>query len=145
MLGIYQTDNSVCVSIDKDLLQVEGKHLNWITGERYIVEPGVRNSRIENKKLVVDGIAWFYHQMLLGDRTDNIQGIAGMGDVKTHEALKDCSTELEYAETVSAIYINKYGESKQDFQNKLFEAADLLYICRSPGEYGSTYLKRILG
>ena len=35
-LAIYQTDNTIICSLDKDLLQIEGKHFQWeIQGERF--------------------------------------------------------------------------------------------------------------
>lgn len=79
-LGIRQTEehdqgneNIILCSIDKDLLQIPGQHYNWVRKERKEV-----NER--------ESIRSFYLQLLTGDRTDNIPGIAGVGPV-TAEAI----------------------------------------------------------
>ena len=68
-LGINQTDDTIICTIDKDLLQVPGKHYNFVTKEFRVV------SRTE-------ALRTFYKQLLLGDRSDNIPGYDGMARQK---------------------------------------------------------------
>ena len=89
-LANYQTDTTVICSIDKDLLQVPGKHFNWVhasadddrTG-KILISPPI-------------GLQKLWMQVLTGDATDNIPGIKGIGDVKAKRALADCTTAEEY-------------------------------------------------
>lgn len=92
-LGINQHESSIICSIDKDLLQVPGKHYNFVKKEFYEVdeETGSRN---------------FYTQLLTGDTSDNIKGIAGIGPVKAKKALADSFTEQEMFSVVRDMYKN---------------------------------------
>lgn len=82
MLAIEQSDNTVIASIDKDLLQVPGKHYNWVKEEKVLIEPAI-------------GLKKLYIQVLTGDSTDNIPGIPGVGPVKARKILDGCTTEEE--------------------------------------------------
>lgn len=78
MLAIRQTvlqDNSIIVSIDKDMKQVPGWHYKWeqvrldvviSQAERFYITPeeGLRN---------------FYTQLIVGDSSDGIKGVVGCG------------------------------------------------------------------
>lgn len=143
-LGIYMDDNSVAVHRDKDINRVAGKHLNWFTQERYVVtQPGEIGLTITNgnkKKLVGYGNAYFFAQMLLGDRVDNIPSCGkGMGDVKVAKLLLDCREEVDYYHIIKEQYQNTYEEN---WQEVMYEIADLLYILDNERITGSEYLKR---
>lgn len=92
-LGINQHESSIICSIDKDLLQVPGKHYNFVKKEFYEVdeETGSRN---------------FYTQLLTGDTSDNIKGIAGIGPVKAKKALAEATNEYEMFCIVRDMYKN---------------------------------------
>jgi len=92
-LGINQHEFSIICSIDKDLLQVPGKHYNFVKKEFYEVdeETGFRN---------------FYTQLLTGDTSDNIKGIAGIGPVKAKKALAEATNEYEMFCIVRDMYKN---------------------------------------
>ena len=73
LLGIYQTDSTVIWSLDKDLRQVPGMHLDDETQEVVIVdEVGLVEKR--GKKVYFNGLVGFYLQLLMGDSTDHIVG-----------------------------------------------------------------------
>lgn len=106
-------DTSIVVSIDKDLLQVPGKHFNWKSGEFKEVTKE-------------EGLKHFYRQILTGDRIDNIIGLPLVGPVKADKHLEDCITPLDYY--VAAL--NAYeGDEKRVTEN-----ASLLWLQRSRGE-----------
>jgi 5'-3' exonuclease len=91
-LGMDQTeDTSVICSIDKDLLQVPGNHFNFVKKEVRTVTP-------------LDGIRHFYSQMLIGDRSDNIKGVAGIGEKKADKYLRDLETEEQMFDLVRSLY-----------------------------------------
>ena len=89
MLAIRATeigDDSVIVTLDKDLNQVPGWHYNFVKKEEtYITEP--------------QGLLHFYTQFLTGDSVDNIKGVHGIGPKKALKLLED-KTEAEMWDTV---------------------------------------------
>lgn len=112
MLGILQTDETVCCSIDKDLLQIPGWHFrmkrNWDESEMIYID---------------EDTAWFnfFKQCLTGDVVDMIQGVKN--PAKSHHKnppnfSSDSATKLleglskqEMLETVQEMYRLQYGES----------------------------------
>lgn len=93
LLGIEQDKDTVICSIDKDLLQIPGKHFNFVKQEF-------------TEQTYFEGIRFFYHQLLKGDRSDNIPGVAGLGEVKARKLLEFCDTEQEMFD----ICREKYGD-----------------------------------
>ncbi len=82
LLGIYMNENSILWSLDKDLRQVPGNHLDdesqkivEITEEGIIkVTEKVSSSGKITKKVYFDGTIGLYYQLLVGDSTDYIVG-----------------------------------------------------------------------
>lgn len=70
----------IIASDDKDLLQIPGKHFNIRTGNKVVVS---EETARKNK----------YIQMLVGDTTDNIPGIYGLGPVTAEKILQDVAPE----------------------------------------------------
>lgn len=86
MLGIRQTqlgDDSVIISLDKDLDMIKGWHYNFVKDDLYYVD-------------AEEGMKTFYKQILTGDTVDNIQGVYKVGPRKAEKALEDCVTELDH-------------------------------------------------
>ncbi|CAB4130684.1 exonuclease [uncultured Caudovirales phage] len=85
-MGVQQdkeTMSTVICSIDKDLLQIPGRHYNFVKKLHSVVSP-------EN------GLKFLYMQSLIGDRSDNIFGVAGIGPVKAEKALAELLPEEWY-------------------------------------------------
>jgi hypothetical protein len=85
-MGVQQdkeTMSTVICSIDKDLLQIPGRHYNFVKKLHSVVTP-------EN------GLKFLYMQSLIGDRSDNIIGVAGIGPVKAERALAELLPEEWY-------------------------------------------------
>lgn len=76
-------DKAVMVSLDKDFDQIAGWHYNFVKKRRYYVTPE-------------EGLHFFYRQILMGDRIDNIVGIHGIGEKKSAKLLEDCKNEQDY-------------------------------------------------
>jgi len=104
-----EPDETLIVSIDKDLNMIRGHHYNFVKEERYYVteEEAIRN---------------FYLQILTGDKVDNIIGLAGIGPVKSKKLLVDCNNELEMYEAVLKAYDGD--------EARVLENARLLWILR---------------
>jgi DNA polymerase-1 len=72
-------NSSIIMSIDKDLWMVEGLHIDPISMEQYRVK-GYGETRYKEvgntkPKLVGRGTSWFWHQLIMGDKADNIPGL----------------------------------------------------------------------
>ena len=119
LLGINQTEDSIIASIDKDLLMIPGWHYNWVRDERTYTVPD-------------DGLKYFYKQMLIGDKTDNIIGVYGLGPKKSEKLIDCLETEEEMVETVFQLY-------EEDVDRFIYNA-QCLWIMR---EEGVTWLQRI--
>lgn len=73
LLGVHMTEDTVLWSLDKDLRQIPGKHLDDATRQVVTVtEYGTLKDL--GKKAYFDGMIGFYYQLLIGDSTDYIVG-----------------------------------------------------------------------
>lgn len=124
-LGIHQTEDTIICSLDKDLLQIPGKHFQWAISGPNWSKP---NMFLEQDEL--EGIRLFYEQCLKGDKSDNVKGIEGIGEAKAKKLLKDCKTEKEMLE----ILLDKY-----DHEDEFLLNAQCLYILR---DFDDSYLRR---
>ncbi len=96
---------TIC-SIDKDLMQIPGIHYNFVKKEFKEV----------NYK---EGRKFLYLQSLIGDRSDNIIGVVGIGPKKAERALEGLETEKEWYE----VCLGLYGDLERFYANM-----QLLYI-----------------
>ena len=94
MLGINQTDDTIIASLDKDLLMIPGKHFNWT------------KQILGDYTMVTDEMGWkhFWKQMLIGDTSDNIKGVVGLGPVKAGKLIDPLETNEECMEAVLSKY-----------------------------------------
>ena len=119
-LGMTQwaaNDKSTCiVSIDKDLDMIPGWHYNFVKKRPYWVTLNDANVSL-------------FRQMITGDRTDNIPGITGLGEVKAQKIVDECGGDLvRLKNTVLDLYTKQYGEKGQEAFD---EVASLLWILRT--------------
>ena len=112
MLGCCQGEDTIICSIDKDLLQIPGQHYNFVKDEYTTISE-------------YDGLRNIYKQALIGDRSDNVIGINGIGPVKAERAFSGCTTEKQLYEVCK----NLYGDV-----NRLNTNLALLWIWRSNGD-----------
>lgn len=124
----------ICTN-DKDLRQIPGYHYDFTHPER-----GIQTvSELE-------GIKYFYHQLLTGDTADDIIGIPGIGPAKADKILSGAETEQECEERVVKEYIKFYHEGDgrnvldqlgRTWHDVLEEQKELLWIRR----HNKTYVK----
>tara|TARA_R110000765_G_scaffold391_4_gene1027 strand:+ start:5620 stop:6291 length:672 start_codon:yes stop_codon:yes gene_type:complete len=110
MLAIRSTErggDSILVTLDKDLDQVEGWHFNFVKKTKYFITYD-------------EGLLNFYKQFLVGDRIDNIIGVKGIGDKKAQKLLEG-KTERQMWDIV----VELLGEERA------LENGQLLYMLRS--------------
>ena len=102
LMSIEQTknpDETIICTIDKDLLQVPGKHYNFVRQEFRTISP-------------VEGRFNFYWQFIMGDKSDNIMGFDGKARYLTpkkfegmqHEMWELSSNELDVFNYVRELY-----------------------------------------
>jgi len=125
-LGIAQTKydgNSRICSLDKDLLQVQGWHFNWVNQEFKLVSP-------------LDGLKTFYKQIILGDKSDNVLGYDGKlrGECpkfiqKLQAPIDEMIEELDMYYHVMDIYTQTEGSPDMHLN------AQLLYVLREEEKY----------
>jgi DNA polymerase-1 len=112
MLGIYQEGNTVICSIDKDLLMIPGRHYNFVKVEHSRVKPQ-------------DGLRTFYKQMMIGDRSDNLIGVEGIGPKKADKLIDPLDDEQDMFDVV----YDKYKEDAKRFVTN----ANCFWILQRPG------------
>lgn len=122
-LGISQdkelSTTTIC-SLDKDLLQIPGKHYRW--------QIGTSKWTKEAQHLEVsymDGLRSFYTSCLVGDKSDNIRGVEGIGPVKAEKALRDSLDEQSMFDICRSLYSD---------DSRFLRNLKLLWIMREEGD-----------
>lgn len=113
-LGISQDHNTIIASLDKDLMTIPGKHFNW-TKQQY-GDLTLITEEEANKT--------FFKQMLIGDTSDNIYGVQGLGPVKSAKIIDPLVTNQEMFEAVMERY---------DDYSRMIINANCLWIMRHEG------------
>jgi hypothetical protein len=120
LLGIDQTRigpmDSVIVTLDKDLDMIPGLKFDFVERMAYSVTPKQAEYN-------------FALQLLMGDATDNIPGLPGIGKAKGRKLLEGVETE-DLMETVKQIY--QAHVTDKDWFEYLREQGQLLWIRREP-------------
>lgn len=116
LMAMNQGPNTVICTIDKDLRQVPGWHLNPDKEEEPVL--------ISNEKAKYN----YFWQMLVGDDVDNIPGVRRIGKKKA-TAMLEGLTVPEMKEAVIGCYRKAYGD---DYLKVLNEQHHLIYMRRKP-------------
>lgn len=103
-LGIAQGSGTVICSIDKDLHQISGDHYSFeISGRTVKGELWVKEESFTTIS-PLDGIQFFYKQLLIGDRADNIFGVNRVGKVGAAKYIDHLTDPQEMFEVVRDLY-----------------------------------------
>lgn len=105
---------SCIVSIDKDLLQVSGWHHNWVNNKTQWVSRKAGDFSL-------------YTQLLVGDTTDNIPGLNGVGPKTASQLLKGAISSKDLCQRAWDAYRDKCGDNAREY---FLEQANLVYIHR---------------
>lgn len=97
-LGMHQNKSpveddleTIICSIDKDLLMIPGNHYNFVKKEFCSVDE-------------LEGLRSLYRSALVGDKTDNIHGVRGIGKVKAAKLINDLVSERDMYNTCCQLY-----------------------------------------
>jgi hypothetical protein len=104
----------VVVSIDKDLRCMPGTHYNPQKRECSIVTD-------------YEALELFYRQLLMGDQSDSIPGLPGIGPIKAEKLLKEAYSEEEMQIVVAYTYREVMGDGWYDW---LLSNGKMIYIQR---------------
>lgn len=103
----------IIASLDKDFLQLPGKHFRWATQGntvRYNEDKTLKYSKPWSKEAEfiymspLQACQDFYKQMLIGDTADNVEGVMGIGEKKAAKAIDVLSEELDMYTLVKSLY-----------------------------------------
>lgn len=108
----HEPDKTLIAANDKDFKQLPGEHYNFVRLEWDVVDEETAEFN-------------FWCQMLIGDTSDNIQGVEGLGKVKAPKKLLGLSAKQMY-DTVRELY-NDDERFLMNFR--------MLRILRNPVEY----------
>jgi hypothetical protein len=129
----------ICASRDKDLHQIPGTHYGWELGHQPAFGPMVIDQlgflklirKPKGTKLLGGGEKYFYAQMLMGDRTDCIEGIDGMGNVTAFTLLSPLETIDQLQATTFGVYVKAFDNKAVD---RFLETGNLLRMAEDVDE-----------
>lgn len=128
-IALTELENGICLSTDKDLLQVPGKHIQVKhTGlEKYLVNlEGTLGLSEDRRKVIGTGNKLLWAQMLTGDGVDNFKGIPGCGPVGAVELLKNVADE-----DLPKVVFNEYKRAFKESATEMFKLTwNLAYLLR---------------
>lgn len=119
-----EPEETMIVSIDKDFDQVPGWRYNPGIMRKGVVVTPPRRYLVSP----TDAIRFFYYQLLIGDTTDNIKGVPGIGKKKATKILEGLTTEEELLQAVREHY---------SCDEELEMNAACLHLWRKPGDIWS--------
>lgn len=122
LIGIRSNRKAIIATIDKDLKMIPAAwHYNF-----------TKDTLVKVKR----NLYYFWHQMLTGDRADNIIGLTGIGEAKATKLLKGVKLK-DMKSVIMKEYVREFGEKAQD---RFHENAQLLWILREPNKFYFHYI-----
>jgi 5'-3' exonuclease len=123
LMAIEQTknpDETIICTIDKDLLQVTGKHYNFVKQEFRTISP-------------IEGRFNFYWQFIMGDKSDNIFGFDGIARQTIPKKLEGMQHEMQELASDELAIFNYVRELYND-DDRLLMNGRCLWMQRYPDE-----------
>lgn len=115
----------IIVSLDKDLMQIEGYHWNFQKKHLVYVDS-------------VEAVRNLYKQILIGDQTDGIPGLYGVGPKRAETLLAPLREERHMYLVCLKEYLDKMPKTVENHEefcaNLMHTHAHLLYLLRKEGE-----------
>ena len=121
MMAIEQTkqpDETIICTIDKDLLQVPGKHFNFVKAEFRTISP-------------IEGTFNFYWQFIMGDVSDNIFGFDGKARQTIPRFLESTHSDMQALAT-DELAIFDYVRNLYNDDERLLMNGICLWMQREP-------------
>ena len=121
VMGYSQTENTIICSIDKDLDQIPGRHFNFVKNKHYEITPE-------------EGMAFFYSQLLTGDRVDNIPGLPKVGPAKAKKILGEWTNEQDAKAKTLKAYQELLRLDEEKARERISLIGKLLWIRKKENE-----------
>ena len=103
-------DEVIVAACDKDLQQIPGiTYYNYQKHEKFAVN-------------AFDAIMNLGVQVLMGDATDNVKGLDGIGPKKAVSILSECTTAAQIKWTIARMYANKEAELRAKAEAGMLKA-----------------------
>lgn len=128
-------DETVVVSLDKDLLTIPGYHYSWEIRGKSKGTSWTKPAAWTNQTAFAANY-WFYTQVLIGDVADNIKGIPGIGKAKAKAILEGLVDEQEMFDAVREAYDN---------DDEFLMNARCVYIWRKKDDDYREHFQRLSG
>lgn len=121
LLSLYISEHDkeelICLSGDKDLLQIPGRHASFYNDKIIEVETDEGEFHMEDNKLKATGFCQFLRQMIQGDKIDNIDsGFYRAGDSFTRKMLNELTQSYYPLDQLNELKI-KYHNVELFYQN----------------------------
>ena len=117
-MWVQDPHSTVICTVDKDIDMIPGLHYNFVKDETYYMNEH-------------DADKWFYLQLLMGDSTDNIPGLPGVGPKGAAKMLAPYDNIMDWYDVAKEAYDNAYDDGLA----ALVENARLLWIRREPHQW----------
>ncbi len=121
-----EVEETIIASLDKDLLMIPGKHYSWPISGTTVKGEIWHKEGIFREVSELEGLRTFYASSLIGDTSDNIFGVDGIGPVKAGKLLAPCENEQEMYDVCKEAY--------NDLQ-RFYRNLKLLWIMREEDDY----------
>lgn len=120
----YGDEEYVVCSIDKDVLfTIPGTNYNYRTNEFVTVSK-------------VDAMRYIFKQTLMGDSTDNIKGVPGIGEVKASKIIAE--VPVENIDSLPNVVMNVFVSHYKSLSAGIYyfqQNFRLVYLLRTPEEF----------
>lgn len=94
-------NNAIHCGVDKDILQIPGKHYNYVKKEWQTISTEEATIRL-------------FRQILMGDKSDNVPGLKGIGEAKAENAIdNELTAEIDAINFYINHCANKMPEIKE--------------------------------
>lgn len=113
-------EEPIICSLDKDLLQVTGKHYNFVKQEFRTISP-------------IEGRFNFYWQFIMGDKSDNVFGFDGIARQTVPKKLEGMQHEMQELASDELAIFNYVRELYND-DDRLLMNGRCLWMQRYPDE-----------
>lgn len=127
----HDPEKTIVAANDKDFKQLPGEHYNFVKSEWDIIDEETAEFN-------------FWVQMLIGDSTDNVSGVDGLGKIKAPKRLLGLTSQQMY-DTVRELYndderfllnfrLLRILRDPVEYENVLKEIENKNFISQSEGE-----------
>lgn len=122
----------IIISIDKDLKQIPGIHFDFYRKPSKEVDQWGKRIQNDMKGLRVvsesEAAYNFWYQMLVGDSSDNVKGVKGIGPIKANKLLSDFYSMGKLFDDYLDFIMDEYQKVYEDYKTEFFKNYFLLKL-----------------